>query len=296
MIYKEKGDLDQAAKNLKVSLTINKNLVTAQKALAEVYETKKDYEKALDSYIKLKAVLGKKGDTQDIDQRIDRLRISYVKELYDQGLENYRLGNAKKAAALWTNGLKLDPNNLQILRDLGLTYYKLGQYQKALEIFDRAIDVDAGKSEIFRVRGDTYYKLKKIDKSMEDYDKALAINSNDSICYNNRGLLFHESGNLDRAYEDYSKAISIDSSNPSFFENRALIYINKGERVRAAEDYRRALELTQDEKVRKGLTSKISILGGGNINGLEQTGLSSERLLGSSSSDSIPGQQLSPNQ
>lgn len=109
-------------------------------------------------------------------------------------------------------------------------------------------------------------------------------------------VFFHESGNLDRAYEDYSKAISIDSSNPSFFENRALIYIKKGERVRAAEDYRRALELTQDEKVREGLTSKISILGDGNIDGLEQTGLSSERLLGSSSSDSIPGRQLSPNQ
>ncbi|MGC8659439.1 MAG: tetratricopeptide repeat protein, partial [Desulfomonilaceae bacterium] len=128
LIYKQKGDLDQAIKNLKTAIALNKNGVVAQKALGEVYEAKKDYEKALDVYIKLRAFLAKKGQTDEIDKRIDHLRTSYVSELYSQGLEEYRLGNAKHALAIWTTALKLDPGNIQIFRDRGLTYYKLGQY------------------------------------------------------------------------------------------------------------------------------------------------------------------------
>jgi tetratricopeptide (TPR) repeat protein len=96
-------------------------------------------------------------------------------------------------------------------------------------------------------------------------------------------------GNLDRAYEDYTKAISIDSSNPSFFENRALVYISKGEKVLAGEDYRRALELITDERGREAITSKIAALGRENPNGSQQSGFSTERILGNSSQESIPG-------
>ena len=119
LIYKQKGDFDKAIKNLRQAIALNKNGIVAQKALGEVYEGKKDYEKALEVYIKLRAILAKKGQTDDIDKRIDHLRNSYVSELYSQGLEEYRLGNAKRALAIWATGLKLDPGNLQILRDRG---------------------------------------------------------------------------------------------------------------------------------------------------------------------------------
>ncbi|MHB8205637.1 MAG: tetratricopeptide repeat protein, partial [Desulfomonilaceae bacterium] len=247
-------------KNLKDAIAMNKNGIVAQKALGEVYEANKDYGKALDVYLKLRTTLAKKGETGDIDKRIDRLRNSYVSELYNQGLEDYRLGNAKHALAIWATGLKLDPNNLQILRDRGLTYYRLGQYQKALDDFNHAVEIGPGQAEIYRVRGDTYYKLKKADKAVDDYRKAIEMNPSDAICYNNLGLVFHETGDLDRALEDYSKAISIDPSNPSFYENRALVYLAKHDNIHAAEDYKMALNLTDDQKAREIISQKIASL------------------------------------
>jgi tetratricopeptide (TPR) repeat protein len=274
-------------------VAINKNSAVAQKALGEVYEAKKDYEKALDTYLKLRDMLAKKGGSEDIDKRIDRLRSSYVLELYTQGLENYRLGNAKQALALWTTGLKLDPKNVQILRDRGLTFYKLGQYQKALEDFNRALEIDPAKAEIFRVRGDTYYRLKKADKALEDYQKAISMNPNDAICYNNRGLLFHENGDVDRAFDDYTKAISIDPSNASFYENRALIYVARSNNSNAVEDYKKALSLTDQEKTREIINQKISVLTEKNGGNADESGPNSDRTTekasGNSLTDTRPG-------
>src|SRR5208337_4046095 len=152
LVRKDKGELDQAIKDLRQGISLNKKNVRAYQGLGEIYEQQKDYDKALESYLKAVELAGGKGSLPDIEQRITNLRKVYAEELHRQGLQEYREGKEKQALQLWTQALKFDPDFAPAFRDRGLTYHKSGKYQKAVEDFDAALEKDPSNAELYRVR------------------------------------------------------------------------------------------------------------------------------------------------
>jgi tetratricopeptide (TPR) repeat protein len=261
IIRAQKGASDQAVKDLKQAITLNKKNIRAYAALADVFEKNKNYDRAIDAYIKTVELAGNnRSILDDVEKKLLELQKMYATELHMEGLEAYKSGKEKQAISIWTQAIKNNPEMVSVYRDRGLTFHKLGDHKKAIEDFTVALKLDPSNPDYYRVRGDAYYKLKQPESALQDYTKGLELNPRDAIAYNNRALVNHERNDYDQAISDYSKAITIDPSNAVFYENRALVYVSAGNAEKALLDYQEALKNAGNDKQRSAIEDKMAKL------------------------------------
>lgn len=63
-------------------------------------------------------------------------------ELYNKGMTEMMLGNAKKALSIFSSVLQEDPNHVDALIRLGNIFGRLARYTDAVSCYDRALKID----------------------------------------------------------------------------------------------------------------------------------------------------------
>jgi len=95
----------------------------------------------------------------------------------DVGLNDYRDGNYKQAASQWEMGLKIDPDNLLLLRDLGGAYHAVGRDDDAVATLQHALVIKP-TADVYNNLGTILFYQGKYDQAVPAFEKVVALSAN----------------------------------------------------------------------------------------------------------------------
>lgn len=165
-----------------------------------------------------------------------------------EGNSFHDAGDYKRAAELFSEAIKLNPENALAWNNRGLSYAEQKKYQQALTDFNRATELDPNSDLPYSGRGLAYYYQKKYSAAIKEYTKVIELNPNYAVAYNNRGAAYSWQGNMREAVVDYSKAIELNPNYAKAYENRGKAYSGLGENKKSAEDRERSEHIRWSNK------------------------------------------------
>lgn len=124
--------------------------------------------------------------------------------LFNEGQRAYNSGNYAKAIDLFTQALKVDPEDLNAYLQRGFCHSLSGQYDAAIADFTSVIDRKKDHIWAYISRGSAYKKAGKFDLALKDFDTVLQMDPRNEEAFNNRGWTYKSMGDLAQACEDWS--------------------------------------------------------------------------------------------
>ncbi|GHV52275.1 hypothetical protein AGMMS49579_09270 [Spirochaetia bacterium] len=129
-----------------------------------------------------------------------------------------------KAITEYSEALKIEPENTEVLSERSAAYTLNEEYVKArsdlkkwLGLITSASDYDEDDDEtkeilsaIYFCFGRTYFIESKWEKALEFFDKAVETNNENAMAYQLRGYVHFFKDDEDKAEEDFKKAIKLD--------------------------------------------------------------------------------------
>ena len=174
----------------------------------DVYQQKKDFDRAIELYQKALAI--------DPD--------SYKANLA-MGIVQTKLGNDDKAKDFYFKSLRANPNNAQAYNNLGFWYDRQGDLEQAKDYFLKAIELKPNSSQAHNNLGMIYGKMGDDQKAFEELKISINLNPRSARAYTNLGLIYYRLKELDQAEDCWRKALEID---PNFPEaKRAVSLLRK---------------------------------------------------------------------
>jgi len=71
------------------------------------------------------------------------------------------LGRNLNFLSAYTEGLKLNPNDYELLSDIALSYHELEEYEKSLNYYNQAVKIDSSDVDVWFSKADTEFHLQK---------------------------------------------------------------------------------------------------------------------------------------
>ncbi len=133
------------------------------------------------------------------------------------GLVFHALGQFHRALISYDEGLRLEPENVELLNRRGVALLELARPREALESFDRVLAFDPTHFDGLGNRGNALLKLNQIAEALTAYDKALRLAPKHAQLLTNRAVALRR---LDRPHEAMMSAASALVSKPDFAQAR----------------------------------------------------------------------------
>ena len=168
--------------------------------LANSYSLDKQYDKAIDNY--LKAL-----ELTVFDFPMKSLILSGLGGVY------YKIGLHEEAIKALIKSIELNPNYKFTWTDLGKAYNDSGQYKKAIDSFLKSIEIDPAPnySNTWGMLGGAYYNDGQYGKSINALLKSLELNS-DNYNWGTLSILgnsYYKNGQYDEAIDSSLKSIEL---------------------------------------------------------------------------------------
>lgn len=204
-----KNPSDKKLPAYRVEIVENKDAMLIKKAF-EFY-SKKDYFKAIESYLEIK--------------KPSKEVFAYIGACYQN------LGKYKEAAANYSKVLELDPSDVDALNYLGNISCLQNEFEKAKTFYNRAISMEpdneaAKKGLAFAQKayndwlleqGMAQYKAMDYKKALKTLSQILSVDAKNSYAYYYRALTYDAINNYRKAIEDYIKVTKITPKNDMAF-------------------------------------------------------------------------------
>lgn len=148
-------------------------------------------------------------------------------------LKHHQTGDLEKAHALYTEILKLDPQNIEALHLLGILEAQQQNYQSALLLLQRAIAIAPKIPYLHNSLGNVFKHLGEMPKAHHHYEEALRLEPNSATAHNNLANIL---GNLNKntaALTHYQQALQLKPDYSDAHYNLALLYIKQGQDANA---------------------------------------------------------------
>jgi len=172
------------------NVIINANLV-----LGKQYFDNKEYQKALDCFLKSQITKEEAGNDRQGDRSA---QVNYF-----VGLAYEALGNRSKANASFKNSVKESSSTLNVMNYYqGLSHVKLGNKEQAKKVFESLI-----------TEADKQLNLSQTAEVGAIFGRREASNDRMARIYTMRGLGYKGLGELQKAKDDLNKAVELSQSN-----------------------------------------------------------------------------------
>lgn len=261
-LYMDMGKPDKAVAEVIKLITDNPNDAQLYGILAEIYQSQKQYDKALEAYERLKA----------IDPDNPYLHLSLADYYRNKGDNENSFKELKLAFA--NKDLDLD-TKLQIIA----SYYTLFEVHpdlqtQAIELNEALIKAHPEESKVYGVYGDFLVKQKKYEEARNNYRKALQLDASSPFeLYKN--LLF-----LDQELDDWDAILADSKEAMDKFPNQPVPYLFSGFANSRKKNYKEAVEamnaglklVVDDKKLEKDFYSNL----GDNYNNMKEYAKSDE--------------------
>ena len=152
-------------------------------------------------------------------------------------------------------------NNASSDLELGVTLAKKGDYAGAKAVFEKSFVRDPKNPSLLNNLGYLAAELGALEKASEYLLMALELSPHCAECLNNLGhvkMKLKRAGEGKRAFE---RAMELSPNYADAMLNLAVLHEADGDFGRALGLYRRALPFLGEEKIKKWVTLRISLLG-----------------------------------
>ncbi len=129
--------------------------------------------------------------------------------LIQKGKKKDSLEFFREAINLYSDAIKMEPENPFGYDKRAVTYIKMRKYRKAENDLEKAIELNPEYAEAYNHRGLLNYFSNKAILAMPDFKKAIQLDPDYAQPYFNRGILKYEFGNVDGAYIDFKQAYKL---------------------------------------------------------------------------------------
>ncbi len=241
-IYHSRNEYDDAEKNYKEALIINK-----------------DSAMALLGYGKLCQELDREEEAVEMFDRAasrSKLNTGSKKELASAF---FKTGNFKKASSLYEEILKDEKENPEILNDLGNCFFKLEKYKKAEEIYNSVIILSPDLSVTYRNLGMSHIKQENHKKALEAFTKYLEKEPDSFEIVHIVADLNLKLSQYETALNYFEKYLRQVPSNHLAFFNLGECYLNMGHRDSAIMGYQQALKIKPEFLPAKDRITQLEI-------------------------------------
>tara|TARA_R100000005_G_scaffold96574_1_gene84721 strand:+ start:6617 stop:7399 length:783 start_codon:yes stop_codon:yes gene_type:complete len=128
-----------------------------------------------------------------------------------------------RAIAAATAGLKIEPDNVDLLIDRSRIYAQIADYQTAFDDLDLALKIDPTRADALTFRAAARRHLGDETRALEDIELALSLNPDLPEALNERGVLLSRKGDTDAARQDWLRVLELASNTPAGDEARRLL-------------------------------------------------------------------------
>jgi tetratricopeptide (TPR) repeat protein/predicted Ser/Thr protein kinase len=169
-------------------------------------------------------------------------------QLYtDLGLNAYKGGEYKAAAAYWEQALRLEPDNVPVLRNLGAVYHNLGRDDDAASALQHSLEIQP-TADAYNNLGYIRFYQGRYQDAVPAFEKTVALGANNFDNWASLADAYRWTpGNADKAKQAYNTAIRLVreeiAKNPNQADLRAnltLYLAENGDKTGALAELRTA--------------------------------------------------------
>jgi len=165
-----------------------------------------------------------------------------VSDAMNKAIEYHQNGNVQEAERIYTEILKVDPNNINCLYLIGLINYQKGKLDNAVDYANRALSIRPA-FDIYKTLADIYIDKREFDNALIALKKAVEFDPDYVEGYFNIGLILQNQNKLIEAAEYYKKAISLKSDYYLAYDNLGALYLNNGDLNESLNYYKKSMYL-----------------------------------------------------
>ncbi|MFM8658402.1 MAG: tetratricopeptide repeat protein [Candidatus Nitrosotenuis sp.] len=135
-----------------------------------------------------------------------------MSELFDSAILEFNLGNFKKAPALFSQVLEVEPHNVTALIKKGNILGKYAKYQDAIIHYDTVLGIEPKNSLALVNKGLALHYLGQYNDAISCYDTILEDKPKSALVLYNKASSMVRNNQVNLGLETLSKAIQIDFS------------------------------------------------------------------------------------
>lgn len=185
--------------------------------------------------------------TSDLKEKINALKLSlYLNPVDDKArsklADAYLLeDNYQYAIKLYSDILRRNPDNIDILQSLAHAYFSKGDVDESKSILEKLVERHSNNPELLNDLGSIYGASREYDKAIEVLKEAIAISPRYLDAYYSLGITYREIHEFDKAIAIYNRALEMDPSPERAYIGLGEIYLEKENYPTAIEMYKKAI-------------------------------------------------------
>jgi tetratricopeptide (TPR) repeat protein len=156
------------------------------------------------------------------------------------GMANEHTGDHEGAERNYRRGLKIAPDDVDLLNALGWTLFQEGKTTEAVAEYERALKKDPDHVKSHNNLALALVELGRLDEAASHFKRSLQLEPKAEI-YSDLGFVMAQQGKQEEALADYQKALELDPSCASAHANLAVVFAQEGAFGEAESHYRKAL-------------------------------------------------------
>ena len=162
------------------------------------------------------------------------------------------------AMEVLNSGIRLYPNNEQILFEHALLLGKTGKPLEALESMAKVLQLHPGNPEALNFIGYTWADQNiNLDKALTYIQQAVAIKPDSGFIRDSLGWVYFRLGQKEKARDELLKALELEPEDPDIHEHLGDVYQSLHMPDQAILSYQNALRYSHDPEKRRLLQQKI---------------------------------------
>ncbi len=227
--FARKGMIDEAIAKYQAALLIKPSHVLSMLNLGIAYQKKGWLDKAIEEFLSAAKI-----EPDFADAYVD-LGVAYEKKWgIDRAIEQYQVA------------LSLDPDSADAHFNMGRAFFIKGWLDKAIEEFRAAARLQPDLAEAHNNLGSAYSKAGFLEKAVQEFQTAARLKPDLAEAHNSLGSAYSRMGSLDKAIEQFQIAIKLKADYADAHDNMGHIFSKKGLTDEAIEQYQIALKLNPD--------------------------------------------------
>jgi len=137
-------------------------------------------------------------------------------ELFAQAGQAWTMaGDLQHALTAETTGLKLAPDDVDLLVDRAVTQAGLSDYRKSIEDLDKAQGVAPDRADVLTYRASAWRFLNDLAKARADADAALKLDPKNPYALLERGNIRRLTSDPDGARQDWTQVVALAGGTPA---------------------------------------------------------------------------------
>jgi tetratricopeptide (TPR) repeat protein len=149
-------------------------------------------------------------ELERVAEAMPQVKAPLAAQLFAQAGQAWiKAGNPQRALYAQNQGLKLNPNDVDLLVDRAMNYGSSGMYFEALDDLNAAIDLSPKDPDIYAMRAAAYRQLENPDLAEDNVEQALKLSPSHPGALLERGYLRRAKGDQVGARSDWLTVIQV---------------------------------------------------------------------------------------